>query len=75
MEECFVCFEETNKFITFECGHKMCETCFPKLRSSFCPICNEIIKVYRVDNLKWCCCVCSSLGCLFLVFSGIYPYF
>jgi|LauGreDrversion4_2_1035121.scaffolds.fasta_scaffold371419_3 hypothetical protein len=39
MEECFICFEETDQFIFFECAHKVCTRCFPQLRSHVCPIC------------------------------------
>lgn len=44
MEECFICFEETDHFVEFECSHKVCTTCFPKLRSPLCPICSRSIK-------------------------------
>lgn len=41
MEECFICFEETDQFIFFECTHKVCTQCFPQLRSPLCPICGS----------------------------------
>ena len=63
MEECFVCFYETDKFIIFECGHKTCNLCYPQLISPLCPVCNTKIKVYH----KNCC---NKL----LFFLGIYSY-
>jgi len=45
MEECFICFIETDEFVLFECSHKVCSTCFPKLRSNKCPMCNEPIVI------------------------------
>lgn len=45
LEECFVCFYETEHFVIFECLHKVCPTCFPKLRSPDCPVCSRPIVV------------------------------
>ena len=73
MEECFICFNETNKFIIFECGHKMCRLCYPRLKTPFCPVCNAVIKVYHEENYHG-----SILGslCCCLIFIGVsYPYF
>jgi hypothetical protein len=42
MEECFICFEETDQFIFFECTHKVCAQCFPRLESR-CPICERSV--------------------------------
>ena len=72
MEECFVCFNETNKFIIFECGHKMCRLCFPKLRSPLCPVCNVKIKVYNEENYR--CCIMNTMCCCLLVIGISYPY-
>jgi len=38
MEECIICFDETTEFIFYRCAHKVCEKCFPKIKT--CPICN-----------------------------------
>ena len=61
MEECFVCFNETDKFIMFECGHKMCNLCYPQLRSPFCPVCNVTINICHEN-------CCNKI----LFFLGIY---
>jgi hypothetical protein len=45
MEECLVCFDETNQFQLFTCGHKVCVYCYPRLRSSKCPVCNQPIVI------------------------------
>lgn len=60
MEECFICFEETDQFIIFECSHKVCTQCFPRLRSPLCPICGrsvipEQITVYY--SPQWRCLI------------------
>lgn len=44
-EECFVCFYETEQFVIFKCSHKVCPTCYPKLRSPLCPVCNREIVI------------------------------
>ena len=44
-EECFVCFYETEHFVVFKCSHKVCPTCYPKLRSPLCPVCNREIVI------------------------------
>jgi len=38
MEECIICFEETNDFIFYICAHKVCSKCYPRIKT--CPICN-----------------------------------
>lgn len=49
MEECIICFEETDHFITFECcNHKTCAVCYPLIinNTGKCPICQrEIIQI------------------------------
>lgn len=63
MEECLVCFEETNQFQVFTCGHKVCVYCYPRLRSTKCPVCSQTIELlpgtYHVP--KSCCCLLVSL--------------
>lgn len=45
MEECMVCFEETNNFFIFTCAHKMCYTCLKTFlkHSTKCPVCEHVI--------------------------------
>ena len=45
MEECIICFEETDNFMIFTCKHKMCHTCLNKFLkySTQCPICQHVI--------------------------------
>ncbi len=55
MEECIICFEETTDFSFYRCTHKVCTTCYPKLRS--CPICKtpremEIIIIPPSNNIR-----------------------
>ena len=38
MEECIICFEETNQFVFFPCAHKVCAQCHKQI--SRCPLCN-----------------------------------
>ena len=38
MEECIICFEETTDFIFYICAHKVCDKCYPRIKT--CPICN-----------------------------------
>ena len=59
MEECLVCFDETNQFQMFTCGHKVCVYCYPRLRSIKCPVCNQPIQL--VDPSESCCI--NTLGC------------
>jgi hypothetical protein len=40
MEECIICFHETDEFAYFPCTHKVCEMCLPKLPTQLCPICD-----------------------------------
>ncbi len=41
MDECIICFEETNNFVMFPCHHKVCVVCYPQLTR--CPLCNQEI--------------------------------
>jgi len=38
MEECIICFEETTEFMFYNCVHKVCTHCYPKIKN--CPMCN-----------------------------------
>ena len=67
MEECIICYEETEDFTFFSCGHKACNACFPKLHQ--CPFCQPDTKIQiipqrvqlhhqsREDYCKLCCSV------------------
>ena len=64
MEECLVCFDETNQFQLFACGHKVCVYCYPRLRSNKCPVCNQPIEIIVADNIvskRGCCFVLSII--------------
>jgi hypothetical protein len=37
MEECIVCFDETDEFIFYTCTHKLCINCYRRLNN--CPLC------------------------------------
>jgi len=43
MEECIICFDETDQFIVFICNHKTCEKCYPLIMEQRpnCPLCNR----------------------------------
>jgi hypothetical protein len=43
MEECIICFDETETFIVFICNHKTCKNCYPKIMQTRpnCPLCNR----------------------------------
>jgi hypothetical protein len=45
MEECIICFDETDKFIVFICNHKTCHKCYPLLMEQRpnCPLCNKLL--------------------------------
>jgi hypothetical protein len=45
MDECIVCFEETDNFMIFTCKHKMCYNCLKTFlkKSNICPVCEHII--------------------------------
>ena len=70
MEECIICYDETEEFTFFSCGHKACATCFPKLHQ--CPFCQPDTKIQirqiqirpvelhhqpREDYCKLCCSI------------------
>ena len=58
LEECIICFEETDNFMFFQCTHKVCNVCFPKLDR--CPLCQpnhikiQIDPIVRDDFKIWC---------------------
>jgi hypothetical protein len=43
MEECIICFDETDTFIVFICKHKTCKKCYPIIMQTRpnCPLCNR----------------------------------
>ncbi len=56
MEECIICFHETDKFTYFPCTHKVCSLCFPKLPNQLCPLCEtsfyeaKIVQTCQLDQ-------------------------
>ena len=84
MEECIICFEETDQFITFECcNHKTCAVCYPLIinNTGKCPICQrEIIhisnarlvethlNIQREINYFYCKMVCIAFMFTILIF-------
>jgi hypothetical protein len=48
MEECIICFEETNNFVIFNCNHKVCINCYPKINQ--CPMCRNTIEIQQIEN-------------------------
>jgi hypothetical protein len=42
-DDCPVCFEPSNQFKWFACGHGLCTTCMPQLCEALCPVCREPI--------------------------------
>ena len=63
MEECLVCFDETNQFQMFTCGHKVCVYCYPRLRSTKCPVCNQRIELV-IPSHAYCT---GRLGCCIMI--------
>jgi hypothetical protein len=51
MEECIICFDETDSFNFFPCKHKVCTVCFPLLvaNTNRCPLCNQRIILETSD--------------------------
>jgi Zinc finger, C3HC4 type (RING finger) len=42
-DDCPVCFEPSNQFKWFGCGHGLCMTCLPQICEALCPVCREPI--------------------------------
>lgn len=61
MEECIICFEETENFMFFPCQHKVCRICFPKLER--CPLCqrNKIL-TESPSYFNLCCSIVIIIG-------------
>jgi hypothetical protein len=63
MEECIICFEETNPFVFFPCAHKVCQTCYKRMVR--CPICNtvdpenQVVRYVQPQQSYMCSRVCS----------------
>ena len=66
IEECMICFEETNHFSVFPCKHYVCKECYEQLLEHHpqCPLCN-----YPLQQ-KWFQKVCTCFKC-----RGILCYF
>ena len=46
-EQCFICFEENQEKIVFDCSHYICLVCYSKLLENYnviCPMCRTIIE-------------------------------
>lgn len=70
LEECMICYEETDKYIFFSCNHKVCPVCFPKLHE--CPLCQSSNKVkvrttIEIRNISPNYChICCSFIMIFM---------
>lgn len=53
MEECIICFDETDKldFVIFPCKHKACVKCYPLILNErpYCPMCNALLIVEHIS--------------------------
>jgi len=54
MEECIICFDETDKFIVFMCKHKTCEKCYPLIieQRPNCPLCNRSLLPHTAIQIR-----------------------
>ena len=51
--ECFICYENKNKFEKLNCSHSLCYDCYFKLKKSICPFCRkEFIKKIEKKKLQ-----------------------
>ena len=79
MEECIICFDETIEFMYYNCSHKVCAKCYPKIK--VCPMCKTpveivVIQPIRVQPIavsvyttyKMLCCIslCFMFGLLYI---------
>ena len=72
LEECLVCFDETNQFQVFLCGHKVCVQCYPRLRSNKCPVCNQPIQILQTYSTVHMKCgvlimICVIIICMYVM--------
>ena len=72
LEECMICFEETNHFTIFPCKHYVCSTCYEELliKHPYCPLCHY--PLMRINKCLECisalCCTLSlAAGCFMLI--------
>ena len=50
MEECIICFDETDQFVFLPCAHKVCIHCIHRLDQKKCPVCNTLFEpIYEVQ--------------------------
>lgn len=53
MEECIICFEETDEldFVIFPCKHKTCIKCYSLILNErpYCPMCNSLLIVEHIS--------------------------
>ena len=81
MEECVICFEETTKFKFFDCNHKVCNVCYPKIIAirPVCPLCNQaIISIIRAEYdieresiIYKLICLIILIICILILFANI----
>lgn len=77
MEECIICFEETSGFMFYNCSHKVCKECYPKIK--ICPVCKTPLEIMIVqpihstvvyDNAQYkmifCISICFICGGLYI---------
>ena len=53
--KCGICYENKDflSFIKFDCGHKVCKACFPRIIQKVCPYCRRPFEVFsNVDNIS-----------------------
>jgi len=53
MEECGVCLEDINEcnFEVLSCSHKLCNKCYPQLKTNKCPFCRQSFIKRQVFNI------------------------
>lgn len=73
MEECIICFEETTDFIHFSCTHKVCATCYPKVKVLACPVCETPIQI-ELDPIQDISCMPYIQACFCVVMITVSLY-
>ena len=78
--ECMICMEETKFFVIFECGHEVCEACYPKVLDTNpeCPLCRAQLRpMLPPTPTNNCNCFCGAIAVMcslmiLYIFFGIY---
>ena len=85
MEECIICFDETDQFEFLPCAHKLCIPCKGRLQQKRCPVCNtpfeldiqiqiqEPVQNRQTYNMKDVLCS-RGVGLILLSFFGYIAY-